>query len=563
DYDNDGDLDLFVAENFGPNLYVGSNNGKGEFTSVAVVKNGYFSGFGFSFGDYDRDGWMDIVVISGPELILYRNQGKGADGKVLFAPVTPNPFKAAQQNPTSTAWGDYDNDGLLDLYVTYNNQQKNILYHNAGNGSFTPVTGDPIVTAKANSEAATWADYDNDGDLDLFAGNRYHTWEDSRNYLFRNNGTDNNWLEVKLTGVVSNASAIGARVKIYAADQVLMREVSPSSGLSAGNPLLVHFGLGTAARVAYLKVEWPSGKVQWLTDVAVNQLITVKEAEKPLPLPAAPAGFTARAVSPYEISLAWDDYPGTASGLFLEKSLTGQADSYRTVARLEPGTTRYRDGNLGADSTYYYRLRAHLAGDIYSAYVTASATTEKEPVPAAPGALAAEATSPTAIELTWTDQADNEDSYYVERSPTGQDGSYSVIAQLPPNTSRHLDTSLAPATTYHYRVRAKRGKAAYSAYATARATTQATPQGKKNDAKLYPIPASSEVTVLFEHEALGKVTLELFDLHGQRWAIYQLDKTTYGVQQKLPLAGLPKGKYLLKITIGDDVQTKTIVKLTE
>jgi hypothetical protein len=421
------------------------------------------------------------------------------------------------------------------------------------------VTDDPIVTTKGNSLAVTWADYDNDGNLDLFAGNSYHTWEESRNFFFRNNGTGNHWLEVKLIGVTSNTAAIGARVKIFAGDQVLMRDISTSSGYSAGNPLVAHFGLGAATQAAYLKVEWPSGKVQWLTAVGADQIITIREAEKPLPPPAVPAAFTAQAVSPYAIALSWAAYPGDANAFYLERSLTGQPGSYQVVARLEPNSTGYQDENLGPDSTYHYRLRVHLVSDIYSGYATTSATTQKEPVPAAPSDLTAEAQSATEIELTWIDRADNEEFYYVERSLTGQDGSYTAIAQLPPNTSRYPDAKLTPATTYHYRVRAKRGKAAYSAYVTARATTQ----GRENDARLYPMPASSEVTVAIEHADLGEVVLELFDLHGQRWAIHRFNKTAYQVRQKLPLAGLPKGKYLLRITLGDDVQTKTIMKLTE
>jgi|GEM_PF-576159 len=483
DYDNDGDLDLFSAGYYGANLYVGNNNGRGEFTDATVLEGTAvnFSFDGFSFGDYDRDGWMDFVATGGTGCVLYRNQGKGAGGAVLFAPVTPNPLQVAGQNPTSSSWGDYDNDGWPDLLVTFGNEQENVLFHNDGKGSFTQVTGEPVAATKGNAQAATWVDYDNDGDLDLFVGDRHQSWGESRNKLYQNNGTQHNWLEVKLAGVVSNAAAIGARLKVFAGGRVLVHDLATSSGRDAGNPLVAHFGLGEAVQADYLKVEWPSGTVQWLEGVPANQIIRLQEAEKRTLAPVPPYGLTARATSPYAIS------------------------------------------------------------------------------------------------LFWSDNSDNEEGFYLERSLTGGEASYAVIATLPANAAGYAgyqDVSLEPATTYHYRVRARIG-GAYTAYAGTQTTTlTTTPEpnptgidpggnGGTPRAIVYPVPARREVTVLLAHNTYGEVTLDLFDALGRRRGSHSFRKTDFEARENLSLAGLPRGRYLLRITLGDTVLTKTVLKMTE
>jgi hypothetical protein len=416
---------------------------------------------------------MDFVATGDAEIILYRNQGRDASGAVLFAPVTPNPLKVEGQNPTSSSWGDYDNDGWLDLFITFSNQQENVLFHNDGAGSFTKVTGEPVAATKGSSEAVTWVDYDNDGDLDLFTANRSQNWGDFRNYLYQNNGTNHNWLEVRLAGVVSNAAAIGARVKVFAGGQVLVHDLGTSSGRDAGNPLVAHFGLGRATQADFLKVEWPSGTVQWLEGVPANQIISLQEQEKRLSASVAPYRLTAKAVS-------FD-----------------------------------------------------------------------------------------AISLSWADISENEEGFYLERSATGQEASYVVIAVLPANTTDYRDVGLKPATTYYYRVRAKLG-AVYTSYATAQATTpEAVPTGVEAGgngstprASVYPVPAHGEVTIFLTHKAYGEVTLDLFDALGRRRATHSFQKTALQARETISLAGLPRGRYLLRITTGDAVLTKTIIKMT-
>ena len=166
--------------------------------------------------------------------------------------------------------------GDLDLFVA-NFSQNNFLYTNNGDGSFTRITSDIVVSGGGYSWDCVWGDYDNDGDLDLFVPNG----GDQNNFLYANNGNSNNWINIDCTGVASNVSAIGSKIKVNATingDPVLqLREIS--GGTYSQDSLNVEFGLGDAEAIDEIRIEWPSGIVQTLTNVPVNQFLTVTEPE--------------------------------------------------------------------------------------------------------------------------------------------------------------------------------------------------------------------------------------------------------------------------------------------
>jgi ASPIC/UnbV protein/VCBS repeat protein len=177
-------------------------------------------------------------------------------------------------------WGDYDNDGFIDLFVnTYNcctTPSPNFLYHNNGDGTFTRVLSGIVVNDQGFANGSAWGDYDNDGFLDLFVARSANVA--LPNLFYRNNGNSNSWIKIKLVGTVSNRSAIGAKVRtqtvIRGQTMWQLREIGAGG---RGNPLEAHFGLGDATNVDTVRIEWPSGTVQELHNLAAKQFLTISE----------------------------------------------------------------------------------------------------------------------------------------------------------------------------------------------------------------------------------------------------------------------------------------------
>jgi hypothetical protein len=282
DYDNDGDLDLFVA---GQKSMQFRNNGDGTLERVTTgapvpyeIKD-----IGIALGDYDNDGDLDLVVTGSSGDRLYRNVISPVDGSRVYVRVTGDVFAPAWPGLSHTpVWGDFDNDGFLDLYISRYNSQPNLLFRNLGDGTFESLTDSPAVSDLGKRACAEVADYDNDGDLDLVVSD---ATELSPVALYRNEyieaGGTNNSLLIHLEGVVSNRSAIGAKVRVEATidgkNITQLREISGGSGFGGQNDLRAHFGLGDATTADNVRIEWPSGIVQELSNVSANQILTVVE----------------------------------------------------------------------------------------------------------------------------------------------------------------------------------------------------------------------------------------------------------------------------------------------
>jgi hypothetical protein len=287
DYNNDGRLDLFSSAGAGSLNFLYRNDGEGSFTSMTATTAGSLisdvvANTG-TWGDYDNDGYLDIFVAGGPfgsPSYLYRNDGTGKFSRINSTLVGSLPVSAV-----AGAWGDYDNDGHLDLFVAHFNSARNSLYRNNGNGTLTRVdSGSPVNDAGIYRQAysCAWGDYDNDGFLDLVVGN-VNSGTPSPRFLYRNNGTSNAWIKVRCVGTVSNRSAIGAKVRVRATiggkTYWQLREISGGGGYGGQN-LIAHFGLGDAQAIETLRIEWPSGIVQELKNLSQNQELTVTEPPK-------------------------------------------------------------------------------------------------------------------------------------------------------------------------------------------------------------------------------------------------------------------------------------------
>lgn len=300
DYDDDGLVDVFVANDAVPN-FLFHNDGKGRFTEtalgagVAVATDGQArAGMGTMFGDYDGDGRVDLVVTNHETEMhsLFRNLGGG-----LFADATV-PSGVGPATVPYVGFGvvffDYDNDSDLDLAEVNGHvidnvaqvrnggryAQKRLLLQNTG-GRFRDVSAQsgPAFAAESVGRTLASGDIDNDGDLDLLVTNN-----GGRAELLRNDGGNRaNGLLIRLAGEKSNRDGIGARLRITlgtsGGTRTLVRDVASGGSYQGQNDLRVHVGLGDRTRAERIEIRWPSGLVEQITDVPANQIITVREGQ--------------------------------------------------------------------------------------------------------------------------------------------------------------------------------------------------------------------------------------------------------------------------------------------
>ncbi len=287
DYDDDGDMDYFVGS--GPagsqqpdNLYRNllAETGSPDFERItdAPIGTEQQDGQLWNWIDYDNDGDLDGFLtnwsggVGGLENRLYRQDAGG-----VFTAIQSGAIVTDGDISLSSTWGDFDNDGDLDCFVSNDGNQLDRYYQNQGDGTFTRIDATPLATTPGAHRSSSAADYDDDGDLDLFVNGAL-----SLRALYRNDTDNGNgFLNLTLRGTDSNWSAIGAKVRVKATlfGQTVwqMREVSSQNAFNAHNSLRQHFGLGDAVAVDSLVVEWPSGNVDVMVGVEANQFLTLFE----------------------------------------------------------------------------------------------------------------------------------------------------------------------------------------------------------------------------------------------------------------------------------------------
>lgn len=288
DYDGDGKTDLFVSNEGNRKNNLFHNDGEGAFTKVEgdpIVASSRSSMSG-SWGDVNNDGFLDLFVANAGQYQeqnnqLYINQGNGT---FLAAPSSDLTTEGGCSY--GSAFADIDNDGDLDLLVAngfcYNNLA-DYLYLNDGDGNFTRDQNSLAALPNVCSFGAAWGDYNKDGFLDLVVAQCQNTPTSAQpaNTLFKNEGNDNHWVQVKLEGTISNRSAIGAIVRVKATidnEEIWqMRDISAQTGYSGQNSLIAHFGLDDDTEIDSLIVEWPSGIKTILTNQTADQQLFILE----------------------------------------------------------------------------------------------------------------------------------------------------------------------------------------------------------------------------------------------------------------------------------------------
>jgi hypothetical protein len=317
DIDNDGNLDLFVCHDVAPNVFYmndGSNNL--TFYQSSVTPNAPFNlgdypsggDYGSIWIDYDNDRDLDLFIAKcGGEIArrtnkMYTNNGDGT--------YTENAAALGLDDPVQTwsaAWGDFDNDGDMDVYVGASSGGVHTLMRNDG-GFFTDISeGSGVDLLTLTSIETVTFDFDNDGNLDLVSGNNILFGDGNMNFTvntdifpttgaygdlnndgyidaftggnvyINNKETNNNWIKIHTVGTTSNINGIGARVEIYTDSGVQIRDVKSGDGFRYMNSLNTHFGIGTDTSVSHIIVYWPNSDCETYVNPPINQSFTAVE----------------------------------------------------------------------------------------------------------------------------------------------------------------------------------------------------------------------------------------------------------------------------------------------
>jgi hypothetical protein len=298
DLDNDGKPDIIVANDLGRN-YVYHNLGNGKFEEVGSlwgmaypIEGNPQANMGIALGDFDRDGLMDVFVttFSDDHYTLYHNTPKQ-----MFMDVSTEANIAAVTFPFlgwGTFFADLDNDGWLELFAANGHiysvidqvpnskqtfAQRPLLFRQSKPGTFAEVelrTGtEPLK--KYSSRGAAYADFDNDGDLDII----YTNLGSAPTLLENTTPSHNNWLTLRMQGTRSNRDGIGARVRLKTGNIDQIATVRAGESYLSGNDPRIHFGLGSFSIADEIEVRWPSGRMEKVMSVRANQIIAIREGE--------------------------------------------------------------------------------------------------------------------------------------------------------------------------------------------------------------------------------------------------------------------------------------------
>ena len=288
DYDKDGWIDVFVANDTVPN-FLFRNLADGRFEEVALAAGvGYngdgkaVSSMGVDFRDYDNDGYEDLFItaLSNETFTLFRNIGNA--GFQEASQVARLSAATLLLSGWSTGFYDFNNDGHKDIFTanghvndniqsssSLRSSQLNIIFVSRGNGTFDPVP----VSGFGLHRGAAFGDFNRDGLIDVVVT----ALNEPPKVLWNNTKTSNQWLDVKLIGRRSNRDGIGASLRLTSADGFQWNRVTTSVGYAGSSEVIVHFGLGAQTVVTRVEVDWPSGRHQVLHDVRSNQRLIAEE----------------------------------------------------------------------------------------------------------------------------------------------------------------------------------------------------------------------------------------------------------------------------------------------
>lgn len=485
DYDNDGFLDLSVLYyQAHSNLF--HNNGNGTFSKVTegvfVEDVGNFASIAWC--DYNNDGWQDALAVNyGGDLILYKNN-KG----ISFERIT-DPIVNSWGTAVTASWADYDNDGDFDAFIGHNVNTNDDFFRNNGDGTFTKISNG-VTLSNFRASSSAWGDIDNDGNIDLFlvsdtdktvffsdgagafqvnnpepslsdrgyslgiALGDYDkdgfldaavpsTYQD--NVVLRNNGNDNHWISFRLQGTNTNRNAIGAKATISTGSKKQTNYIASHTGNSSQNSFNIEFGLGSATTIDSVVVEWPRRGYQILSDIAADQFMDIIEPD----FPAAPM----LTVVEYDMDMqhvkaVWDEVPG-ATQYIIERSL-GTRDSFQRISIQAGDVLEYVEAiPVELDSAFYRIIALNNNNASMYSIVKGTLCGLRSPEGMQAQVLAGN------VNVSWNDLSTRESQYQVHRSVDGMP--FQSIGSVAENSTQYQDTDWQEQTSYDYTVLAVNG----------------------------------------------------------------------------------------------------------
>lgn len=600
DYDNDGDDDLFVTTHSSPESALSKdvlyrNNGDGTFTTVTgsalVSEDG--TGRNAAWADYDNDGLIDVFVSNQHETFLYKNEGGDNFTKISAVPTMAFSFDSDHQGG---AWGDYNDDGFLDLFVgsyQLSDNARNFLFTNNGDGTFAMEPETNIVTFKGNSQDPTWIDYDENGTLDLFVPNYGNT----PNFLYSNLG-NGSFQKIDDNALVSQSFAsVGSSWADYDNDGDF--DALVSTNVNAFNQFFENNGDGTFSSKNFFQstlssaAAWADFDNDGHIDVMLagghgdKTYLFRNNGDKTFSDVSAAQGITNLN---YSWSVASADYDKdgfvdffianshgnnhSADDILYHNTPNGNhwisvkavgaisnRDAIGAVVRVNTGDrwqARAIQSKTGpssqnsilahfglGQSTTVDRIVVEWPGKGYTEVVNTNAdqfitVTETTSFPAPPEQVVASADIPDQIEVSWTDNASDELGFRIERSKG--DASFMVIGEVESNVTSFTDKTIARGNTYTYRV-ASKTNGGFSTYSPEVAVELVTSVEEEIEQNLFVYPNPAGDYLYIKKSTSDSLPVEILDPAG---VVVKTFAPTVG-EDGFQIHDLPAGFYIVSI----------------
>lgn len=353
DYDDDGDPDVFWGNKGQDELF--RNNGDGTFTSITdqrVTKDYNYDCCPTEtptalWADFNNDLKLDLTVFhTAAPFYVYANHNSKLDSAFYYYNYNWNSTK-------NLFWTDYDNDGDLDLFAMGQYNQKTTIWENYDGGQLRKVKGGPLYDFVPTDAAFSWNDFDNDGYADLFQFDPAHQ-------IYKNIPNGNNWIKIRLRGHFSNSTGLGAKVFVKAGADWQRSDVTTHHSYQIQQGFMTLFGVGRSTLIDSIRVIWPSGNRQYLTNLDVNQTILLDENDAQVKVIQAPSNLKADVRFPSTIILKWTDRTNDETGFLIEMSTN--SGEFQEAGTVGPNTSTFQLNSLTTGVEYQFRVRSLQGG---------------------------------------------------------------------------------------------------------------------------------------------------------------------------------------------------------